>query len=284
MSESIISEIQKLWGLSFFSKYSKFNLDYKNAEKDPINFFCFRDNYIWICIVKLSLLTKKYSSSEANVLIRSPKISHVNNRDFFEQSFLARDQWIWERCCDADFSNAWARLQYWLSKHPPKWDFLEIYLTTFSQSITSKIQNLWGSTFDSKFLKFNLNFKNAAKNSERVFSFSDNCIWIGIVKLSLLRTQYFSSAANVLTSSPKILHVNKRDFFQLSWFWQWSMNMLICLWCRFQQCLGTFIMLLVEGSSETWLFRQLSNHVLGVCNFGNTKAVRVIFLFKIFKI
>ena len=58
-------------------------------------------------------------------------------------------------------------------------------------------------------------FKNAAKNWEIDFSFLDNYIWIGIVKLSLLRTGYFSSAANVLTSSPKIWHVNKRDFFQL---------------------------------------------------------------------
>ena len=32
------------------------------------------------------------------------------------------------------------------------------------------------------------------------------------LKLSLLGTGYFSWAANVLTSSPKIWHVNKRDF------------------------------------------------------------------------
>ena len=39
-------------------------------------------------------------------------------------------------------------------------------------------------------------------------------MWIGIVKLSLIRTGYFSLAANVLTSTTKILHVNKRDFVQ----------------------------------------------------------------------
>ena len=49
---------------------------------------------------------------------------------------------------------------------------------------------------------------------EKKIFFWDNCIWIGIVKLSLLRTGEFSSAANVLTGSPKIFHVNKRDFFQ----------------------------------------------------------------------
>ena len=33
-----------------------------------------------------------------------------------------------------------------------------------------------------------------------------------MVKLSLLRTGFFSSIANVLTSSPKIWNVNKREF------------------------------------------------------------------------
>ena len=68
------------------------------------------------------------------------------------------------------------------------------------------------SFFFSKCLKLKLHFKNAAKNSEKVFCFWDNCIWIGIVKLSLLRTGYFSSAANVLRTSPKISHVKKKTF------------------------------------------------------------------------
>ena len=41
---------------------------------------------------------------------------------------------------------------------------------------------------------------------------------IGIVKLSLLRTGYLSSPANVLTRSPKIRCVNKRVFLQLIGF------------------------------------------------------------------
>ena len=79
--------------------------------------------------------------------------------------------------------------------------------------------------FCSKRSKLQLDFKKAAKTKETVFCFWDNCIWIGIVKLSLLRTGYFSSATNVLTSSPKIFHVNKKDFFQLNWLgsdeWIW---------------------------------------------------------------
>ena len=79
--------------------------------------------------------------------------------------------------------------------------------------------------FFSQYLKFKLYFKKAENKWEKGFCFSDNCIWIDIVKLSLLRTGYFSLAANVLTSSPKILHVNKRDLFQLysfgsdEWIW-----------------------------------------------------------------
>ena len=117
-------------------------------------------------------------------------------------------------CCDADFKSSWARLPCCLSKDPLKRDFLDIYLTTFSESVISKIQNLRGLTF---FPKFNLDFKNAAQNWEKMFCFWGNCIRIDIVKVSLLRTGYLKSASNVLTSSPKIWHVNKRDFFRHNW-------------------------------------------------------------------
>ena len=60
--------------------------------------------------------------------------------------------------------------------------------------------------------------------------------------------------------------------------------MIKSMWCRSEPCSGTFTMLLVEGSCETGLFRHLSNHVFGVRNFGNTKAIRVVFCPKMFKI
>ena len=62
------------------------------------------------------------------------------------------------------------------------------------------------------------------------------------------------------------------------------MNLIKVLWCRFQQCLGTFTMLLVEGSSGTGLFRHLHDYVFRVRNFGQTKSMTVIFSFEIFKI
>ena len=48
----------------------------------------------------------------------------------------------------------------------------------------------------------------------------------------------------------------------------------------FEQCLGSFTMLLVEGCSETVLFRHFFTTFFGVPNFGNTLAVTVTFFFE----
>ena len=125
-------------------------------------FFCFWDICIWIGIVKLSLLRTGYLSSASNVLTSSPKIWHVNRRDFLEHNFLASDRWIWSRWCDADYNSSSAQPQCCLSKFPLKCNFLDIYLTTFSESVIWEIQNLWRSSFFSKYSKCNLDFKNAA--------------------------------------------------------------------------------------------------------------------------
>ena len=62
------------------------------------------------------------------------------------------------------------------------------------------------------------------------------------------------------------------------------MNMIKVMWWRFEQCLGMFTMLLVEGSSKMEPFTHLSNQVFLVPDLGNTKPLRVIFFFKTFKI
>ena len=172
----------------------------------------------------VSIIIFDYFPWVANVLTSSSKILLVKKRVFHQINWLGTSQWIWYRVCDADFNIVWARLPYCFSKQPLKRDFLVIYLTPFLESLTSKIKNVWGYSVFSKCLKFNLDLKNAAKNSEKYFCFWDNCLWIGIVKLSLLRTGYFSQAANVSTSSPNILHVNKTNFFQLNWLGsgQWN--------------------------------------------------------------
>ena len=146
----------------FFSKCWKFKLDFKNAAK---NSKCFGSeiNSIWIGIVKLSLLRKGYLSLAANMLKRSPKIWHVYKRHFLEHSFVASSQWIWSRCSDEDYNSVWARLPYFLSRHPLKRDFLDIYLTMFSESVISEIRKLSQSSFHSKCLKIKIDFKNGAK-------------------------------------------------------------------------------------------------------------------------
>ena len=150
---------------------------------------------------------------------------NVNKRDFSQLNWLASDQCIWSRYCDAYFNSVWARLRCCLSNGRLKRNFLGIYLTRFSESIRAEIQKLWGSSFFSKYSKFNIDFKIAQKNLEKMSCFWGNCVWIGMVKLFLLRTGYFSSSTNVLASSRKVLHVNKRDFLQLNWLgsdqWIW---------------------------------------------------------------
>ena len=55
------------------------------------------------------------------------------------------------------------------------------------------------------------------KIGEKKFCFWETCIWIGCVKLSLLRTEYLSSALNMLTNRLKVLNMSKKDFFQLNY-------------------------------------------------------------------
>ena len=164
-------EIQKLWWSYIFSKYSKFNLDLRNAAKNCGNVFRFWDNCIISGIVNFSLLRTGYLSSVANVLTRCPKNFHVNKRKFFDYNFPASEQLIWSKSYDAGFNIVWTLLPYCLSKGLLKRDFLDIYLTTFSESVISNMQNLWGLSSFSKYSKFNLNFKNTAKMDEKLFVF-----------------------------------------------------------------------------------------------------------------
>ena len=63
----------------------------------------------------------------------------------------------------------WVRLPCCLLKSPLKLDFLDNYLTTYSESVNAEIQNLSGSSFFSNCSKFNLNFKKAAKIQKKFF-------------------------------------------------------------------------------------------------------------------
>ena len=122
----------------------KFFIDSKNSVKNWGKVSCLWDNGIWIGIVKFSLATTGYFSSAANVLTSCPQIWHVNKRNVSQVNWLELDQWIWKRCCDADFNSALARLQCCFSNGSLKRGFLDIYQTTFWESLISKLENLWG--------------------------------------------------------------------------------------------------------------------------------------------
>ena len=90
--ECVISEINQLWGSSFFWKCSKFKVDFENATKNSEKAFCFWDNYVRIGCVKLSLLRKEYLSSAVNVLKKSYKALRLTKTDFFWHKYLPDDQ------------------------------------------------------------------------------------------------------------------------------------------------------------------------------------------------
>ena len=169
-SESVISEIQNLWESSFFSRYSKFDQDFKNAAKSWKRVFCFWEKYIWIGIVKLSPLRAGYFSSAANVLTSSPKILHVNKRHFFQLNWLGGDHWIWKRWYHADMNGAWARLPCSLSNGLLKREFLDIYFHTFSESGTSKIQGMRVNLFFKTF-KISAGLHKSSKKLRKIFLF-----------------------------------------------------------------------------------------------------------------
>ena len=69
--------------------------------------------------------------------------------------------------------------------------------------------------FFSKCSKLNLDLTNAVKNWKEMFSFSDNFIWIGCRKFSLLPGKYFSSGDHVLRNGLTIWYNTKKDSLQL---------------------------------------------------------------------
>ena len=126
-------------------------------------------------------------------------------------------------------------------------------------------------------------FRKCNKNREQAFCSWDNCIWIGIVELSLLITGYFSSAGNVLTSSPRFWMSIRGTFFN---------SVSFAMTNEYDKgaakhiatVLGHVYHIAFEASSETRLFRHLSGYLFRVWNFGNTKSMRVTFFSKISKI
>ena len=132
-----------------------------------------------------------------------------------------------------------------------KRDFLDIYLTKYfgdrKLKNTSSMRAIW-------------KFRKLKKKLEIIVHFWENCIWKCCYKFSRLRREYLLSSLSGLTNSNKILHISQRDFLTIFAF-AGAMNMIKVPPSSLEQCFGPFTVLLVKGSSETGLFRHLSNHV-----------------------
>ena len=107
-------------------------------------------------------------------------------------------------------------LPYRLSKRPLKRDFLDIYLTTCFWVPKFNNTSVMTVIFFEKILKIESKFRKCQKNWENIFRFWENCSWKCGYKLSLLRREYFSLADNGLTNTRKVLHITKRELFELN--------------------------------------------------------------------
>ena len=129
----------------------------------------FWDNCIWIGIIKLSLLGTGNFQSAANVLTNSAKIFNVNKRDFFQLIWLGSAQWTWKRRFDEDLNRAWARLLCCFSKGSQKQNFLDIYLTTFTESVISEMEKAIRVIFFFRTFKISARFEKCSRKCWKSF-------------------------------------------------------------------------------------------------------------------
>ena len=188
LSQSVISEIHKLLGSFFFSKFSRFDANFRNERKSSEKSFCFLDNCTWIRFVKFYLLRREYLSSAVNFSKKRPKTSVIRKKYIFQLNFPQSHWKRWSKYCPPDFSSAWVTLACWLSKCFLKRGFLDICQTTFFAVWIFSITYTMRSIVFSKCWKFDI---------EKVFCFLDSCILIGRGIFSLLQREYLWLAVNV---------------------------------------------------------------------------------------
>ena len=127
------------------------------------------------------------------------------------------------------------------------------------KSILSETNNLWGSSFFPKHLKFYVGFGNEEKNWENIFRFQ-----IIAFELVALNTRFywdrilFTGFPYVKKQSQHFRYYSDRTF-QVHFLSEWSRNMTNILPLKFKQCFGVFNMLTSQKCSDTRLFRHLSN-------------------------
>ena len=107
--QSITPELNQLWGSSFFSKCSKFHVDFRNKKHNSENALNFGDNYTLIGYVKHSLLLG------VDMLSSSLNISETTKKEFLELKFFQIDKKIWQNYCRGDLESVSDDSTCWLS-------------------------------------------------------------------------------------------------------------------------------------------------------------------------
>ena len=94
--------------------------------------------------------------------------------------------------------------------------FRHLSNNVFRSPYVQKYMSYEGHSFFWKCSKLNVNFENAKRNSEKVFRLWNNCIGRCWHKFLSLNKRILVIGSQWVNKIPKILHISKRDFFQLS--------------------------------------------------------------------
>ena len=100
-SESITLEILKAWRWSFFSKWSKYYVHFKNAIITAETVFGFEDKCFGICFRNFCLLWQEYMSSAVNMLKYGPNIWDPTKRHDTQLTlFDINGKFAWKGCSE----------------------------------------------------------------------------------------------------------------------------------------------------------------------------------------
>ena len=127
---------------------------------------------------------REYLLSGATMLTNSLKITDTTKTELLELISFQSDQEISQKNCRADSCSVLDRLTCWLSISVMT--FLGIKITLILQSLIQETNNIWSSSFVSKYFKFYVDFRNSEKIWANIFWFGDNYIRIRCVKQSFL--------------------------------------------------------------------------------------------------
>ena len=178
--------------------------------------FRYSDNCIWIDSCKFSQSWTGYLPFGVNVLTNTVKIFSNTSGDIFLINFTENDKKTWSKRSQGNLARISHAFIYWLPKLVLKRCSWESFLTKIIT--VCNLGNMLAMTiiFSFKMFKISRSIDKWNKNWEKVFRFSDNCIWIGSWKFSQPWTVYLPSAVNVLTNIPKISFNTRGEIFQIN--------------------------------------------------------------------